>query len=91
MIRVLFLAGGLLLIVVAIYIVMQIIQMTKRAAWPGDSPQYRNHLAMARWIERQLGDDMVRVTVPRPEQQEAARLLEQFYGERQIERGDGDE
>lgn len=49
---------------------------------PHDSPDYRNHLAMARWIERQLNDDMVRVTVPEPAQVEARELLDRFYRER---------
>jgi hypothetical protein len=37
---------------------------------------------MARWIERQLGDDMVRCTIKEPEQAEAGQLLDRFYGER---------
>lgn len=88
MIRVFLLAGGLFLALGAIYLMLMVIQMVKRAAWPGDSPQYRNHLAMARWIERHLRDDMVAVTIPPAEKDEAARLLEQFYGERQVGGGD---
>lgn len=82
------LAGGLFMIIGAIYMVMMIMQMVKRSAWPGDSPQYRNHLSMARWIERHLRDEMVAVTIPPKEKDEAARLLEQFYGERQIGPGE---
>lgn len=41
----------------------------------------RNHLNMARWIERVTNDDMVRVTIPGAEQREASRLLDEFYGE----------
>ncbi|MGI8793525.1 MAG: hypothetical protein ACR2H3_10155 [Acidimicrobiales bacterium] len=88
MIRVFLLAGGLFLIVGVIYLAMASARMVKRSAWPGDSPQYRNHLAMARWIERHLRDDMVAVTIQSAEKTEAARLLEQFYGERQVGGGD---
>ena len=76
------------LLIGGVYLALSIVQTVRRAAWPGDSPQYRNHLGMARWIERQLRDDMVQVTIPREEKQAAHQLLEQFYGERQIGRGD---
>lgn len=84
MIRLLMLAGVVFVVIAAVYLAVSIVQSVKRSAWPGDSPQYRNHLAMARWIERHLRDDMVAVTIPEREKVEAARLLEQFYGERQI-------
>jgi hypothetical protein len=42
---------------------------------------YRNHLAMARWIELQLKDDLVRSSVAEEEQARAKRLLEEFYGD----------
>ena len=42
---------------------------------------YRNHLAMARWIDLQLKDDLVRSSVPEDEQARAKRLLDEFYGE----------
>jgi hypothetical protein len=86
--RVVLLAAVVVAVLVAVYIVLQLIRMTKRATWPGDSPQYRNHLSMARWMERQLRDDMVQVSIPPPEKAEAQRLLEQFYGERQIGEGE---
>lgn len=88
MIRVLIMAGGVFMVILAVYLIIAITQTVKRSAWPGDSPQYRNHLAMARWIERHLRDDMVAVTIPPAEKDEAARLLEQFYGERQVGRSD---
>ena len=47
-----------------------------------ESPEaYRNHLAMARWIELQLKDDLVRSSVEEQEQARAKRLLEEFYGD----------
>jgi hypothetical protein len=46
-----------------------------------ESPQYRNHLAMARWIEHILNDDMVRVTIPADRQGSARKLLDEFYKE----------
>ena len=76
------------LLIGGVYLALAIVQTVRRAAWPGDSPQYRNHLGMARWIERQLRDDMVQVTIPKEEKQAAQQLLEQFYGERQIGQGD---
>jgi hypothetical protein len=42
---------------------------------------YRNHLAMARWIEIQLSDDLVRTSVAEEEQAKARRLLDEFYGD----------
>jgi len=42
---------------------------------------YKNHLAMARWIELQLKDDLVRSSVDEAEQVRAKRLLEDFYGD----------
>jgi hypothetical protein len=42
---------------------------------------YRNHLAMARWIELQLKDDLVRSSVAEEEQVRAKRLLDEFYGD----------
>lgn len=88
MIRVFLLTGAVFLGLLIVYLIMVMTKMMKRSAWPGDSPQYRNHLGMARWIERQLGDDMVQVTIPEREKGEAHRLLEQFYGERHIGPGD---
>lgn len=46
-----------------------------------DSPQYRNHQAMARWIEHILDDDMVSVTIPADRQGSARKLLDEFYKE----------
>jgi hypothetical protein len=45
------------------------------------SPEYRNHQAMARWIERRLDDEMVRPLLGEADQSEARRLLTDFYGE----------
>lgn len=42
---------------------------------------YKNHLSMARWIELQLKDDLVRSSVPEEEQVRAKRLLDEFYGD----------
>ncbi len=42
---------------------------------------YRNHLAMARWIELQLKDDLVRSSVAAEEEERARRLLKDFYGD----------
>ena len=42
---------------------------------------YRNHQSMARWIELQLKDDLVRSSVPAEEQAKAKRLLDEFYGD----------
>jgi hypothetical protein len=49
---------------------------------PGSEPAaYRNHLAMARWIEGRLSDDMVRPLLPAEEQERARGLLSEFYGD----------
>jgi len=42
---------------------------------------YKNHLAMARWIELQLKDELVRSSVEEEEQARAKRLLDEFYGD----------
>ena len=44
-----------------------------------ESPRFRNHMAMARWIEQTVNDDMVRVTIPAERQQTAKKLLDEFY------------
>ncbi len=88
MIRLVLAALVVLLLVGGVYLALAIVQTVRRAAWPGDSPQYRNHLGMARWIERQLHDDMVQVTIPDDQKRAAQQLLEQFYGERQIGEGE---
>jgi hypothetical protein len=82
MARILVLAVIVFLGLGAAYLAVLLSRAARREALPTDSPVYRNHLGMARWIERSLGDDMVRVTIPEREQREAQRLLEQFYGER---------
>jgi hypothetical protein len=46
-----------------------------------ETPEYRNHLAMARWIEHTLEDDMERVVVPEARQKRARTLLADFYKE----------
>jgi hypothetical protein len=49
---------------------------------PGAEPaSYGNHLAMARWIEGRLADDMVRPLLPEAEQDRARGLLSEFYGD----------
>ena len=47
-----------------------------------DSPRYRNHLAMARWIESMLRDEMVSCTIAAADQERGRRLLADFYGEK---------
>lgn len=46
-----------------------------------DSPSYINHLAMARWIENTLDDDMIRPIIASDDQQTARKLLAIFYKE----------
>lgn len=41
----------------------------------------RNHLAMARWIDARVADDLVRPLIPEPEQHKARALLSEFYGD----------
>lgn len=88
MIRVFLIASVIVAIVLVVYLVMLMISMMRRAQWPGDSPQYRNHLGMARWIERQLRDDMVNVTIPPVDRSEAKKLLEEFYDAPQLGEGE---
>jgi hypothetical protein len=57
------------------------VRITKPDPNAVESPQFRNHLAMARWIEQAVNDDMVRVTIPSERQQSAKRLLDEFYRE----------
>lgn len=84
------LASVIVSVVLLVYLVLLIARMVRRSQWPGDSPQYRNHLDMARWIERQLRDDMVNVTIPPAERTVAKRLLDDFYDSPQ-QLGEGDD
>jgi hypothetical protein len=45
------------------------------------TPVDRNHVGMARWIERQLRDDMVRVSLTPDEKELGESLLTEFYGD----------
>lgn len=47
----------------------------------GSPAEFKNHQDMARWIERALHDDLIRVTIPPTEQDRARRLLGEFFGE----------
>lgn len=48
-------------------------------------PDARNHDAMARWILRQMNDDMVRCTVPEQEAELARGLLRDYgYEDKEI-------
>ncbi len=47
-----------------------------------DHPRFRNHLAMARWIEAMLRDDKVTPTIQSGDIARAKRLLAEFYDER---------
>ena len=55
--------------------------LLRRQPLASSTPVDRNHLAMARWIERQLGDDMVSCTIPEAQQALAASLLTEFFGD----------
>lgn len=55
--------------------------LLRRRPLAGATPVDHNHIAMARWIERQLGDDMVRVTIPPDQRDLAELLLVEFYGD----------
>lgn len=80
------LAGAILLVVVVSVLVgsaVGLINYWRRAAPDVDSPMYRNHLAMARWIEHGLADDMERATVPDERQHSARKLLSEFYKEKE--------
>ena len=57
-------------------------QISPRASAEIESAEaYKNHLSMARWIDLQLKDDLVRSSVPAEELARAKRLLNEFYGE----------
>lgn len=83
--------GVLLLLVVGVPVVVGGVVWAARSlgagpalppALPASSLDFRNHQAMARWIERQLNDDMVRVTMTEDDQTTARKLLADFYDER---------
>jgi flagellar basal body-associated protein FliL len=57
------------------------VRITKPDPSAVESPQFRNHMAMARWIEHAVTDDMVRVTLAPEKQQTAKKLLDEFYRE----------
>lgn len=78
-----------LVIITVAYVIIAPARRRTDAALPGagrpgeieSAEAYRNHLAMARWIELQLKDDLVRTSVPEDEQARARRLLGEFYGD----------
>jgi hypothetical protein len=82
----------LLVVLVAVPVVVAMCVWAARALGAGPAPPpalvaesrdaYRNHQGMARWIERQLNDDMVRVTLTAADQEKARDLLAEFYDER---------
>ena len=83
--------GVLLLIVVGVPIVIGGVVWAARSLGAGpplpqalapSTEEFRNHQRMARWIERQLQDDMVRVTISESDQSAARELLADFYDER---------
>lgn len=43
--------------------------------------QFRNHQAMARWIDHQLSDEMASASIPSAERQAGRDLLAEFYGD----------
>lgn len=49
-----------------------------------ESPRFRNHQAMARWIETILRDDKVNHAIPPADQERARTLLATFYDERPL-------
>jgi hypothetical protein len=53
----------------------------RRQSLATSNPADHNHMAMARWIERQLRDDLVRVSIPPDQQGLAESLLVEFYGD----------
>ncbi len=76
---------GVVLLVLYVMLAVRMLQAAKerrQGIRPDSAPQgFPNHQAMARWIERQIQDDMVRPLLSRDDQAEAVRLLRRFYGE----------
>lgn len=60
--------------------------LLRRGPLATTTPVDRNHLAMARWMERQLSDDLVRVSIPTDQRRLAEGLLGEFYGDRDHQR-----
>ena len=67
--------------VVVVVILPAVAVLLRRQSIAATTPADRNHVAMARWIERQLRDDMVRVTIVPDEQKLGESLLVEFYGD----------
>lgn len=85
MIRLLVFIAVVLLIALVVYLVLTINRAARRdTLLPSDSPRYRNHLGMARWIERQLDEDMGTMRIPEHQRGDARHLLDQFYGDHEI-------
>lgn len=77
-------AGTIVLLVVVIIAVggwAFVQKLAKASKDTVETPDYRNHLAMARWIEHTLDDEMERVVIPAPRQKTARTLLAEFYRE----------
>ena len=71
----------LLAAVVLVVVIPLLAVLLRRQPIAATTPADRNHVGMARWIERQLRDDMVRVTIPPDQQDLAESLLVEFYGD----------
>lgn len=80
--------GRLVLVAAVLFVVVipLLAVLLRRGPLAAATPVDRNHLAMARWIERQLADDMVRVTIPPDQRGLAESLLTEFYGDTGRER-----
>ena len=76
----------LVIVVATIVGAVVVVSRTANASRPlTELPEYRNHLAMARWIEHVLDDDLERACIPEERQVKARHLLSAFYNERELE------
>ncbi len=71
----------LLAAVVFVVVIPFLAVLLRRQSLATSTPVEHNHMAMARWIERQLRDDLVRVTIPPDQQGLGESLLVEFYGD----------
>lgn len=75
--------GGILLIVIfGSFIGLMVFAVLPRKPQPNNGElDYKNHLAMAIWIDHQLRDDMVSCTISESDKKLAHKLLNEFYKE----------
>ncbi len=82
------LGGAIVLVAVVVLLlggVALATQLFRSSRGELETPRFRNHQAMARWIDGVLSDEMTRPLIPEDRLRAARRLLAEFYDEKELE------